>query len=71
MGMRLLNVKLIENLGKKYRKFKWAIMDHLDSDFHVFYTLGRCPVIFCGDIFLIFGVPIILLLYIFYISELL
>lgn len=35
MGMRLLNVKLMENL-EKCRKFKWAIMDHFDSDFYIF-----------------------------------
>lgn len=36
MGMRVLSVKLMEKL-EKYWEFKWAIMDHLDSDFHVFY----------------------------------
>lgn len=36
MGMRVLRLKLMENL-EKYREFKWAIVEHLDSDFHVFY----------------------------------
>lgn len=43
-------------------------MDHLDLTFMCF-TFRRCPVIFCGDISLIFKASIMLLLCPFHISE--